>query len=156
LESGLSHIEPIPLTEEWLLKLGLNKIAIWTFSLHLVGNLELIYYSGEKGWSIGLKNYSDFSNLKYVHQLQNLYFALTRKELTIKLLQMQNKEQKDELSTSAQMAQNHLLCDVNDEDDFKYEESTPPDYYVCMCCGNVQSHSYSCNKCAGPMSECWY
>ena len=80
----IDYLIPIPLTEEWLLKLGLNKIAIWTFSLHLVGNLELIYYSGEKGWSIGLKNYSDFSNLKYVHQIQNLYFALTGKELTVK------------------------------------------------------------------------
>ncbi len=72
---------------------------------------------------------------------------------------MQNKEQKDELLTSAQMAQNHLLCDVNfnDEDEFEEEEEdTPPDYYQCMCCGNVQSRSYSCNKCAGPMSECWY
>jgi hypothetical protein len=78
------QFKPIPLTEEWLLKLGLKKIGIWTFSLNLVGNLDLIYYLGEKGWSIGLKSYSDFSNLKYVHQLQNLYFALTGKELTIK------------------------------------------------------------------------
>jgi hypothetical protein len=78
------QFKPIPLTEEWLLKLGLEKIGIWTFSLNLVGNLDLIYYSGEKGWSIGLKSYSDFSNLKYVHQLQNLYFALTGKELKIK------------------------------------------------------------------------
>jgi hypothetical protein len=78
------QFKPIPLTEEWLLKLGLEKIGIWTFSLNLVGNLDLIYYLGEKGWSIGLKSYSDFSNLKYVHQLQNLYFALTGKELIIK------------------------------------------------------------------------
>jgi hypothetical protein len=77
------QFKPIPLTEEWLLKLGLEKIGIWTFSLNLVGNLDLIYYLGEKGWSIGLKSYSDFSNLKYVHQLQNLYFSLTGKELTI-------------------------------------------------------------------------
>jgi hypothetical protein len=77
------QFKPIPLTEEWLLKFGLEKIGIWTFSLNLVGNLDLIYYLGEKGWSIGLKSYSDFSNLKYVHQLQNLYFSLTGKELTI-------------------------------------------------------------------------
>jgi hypothetical protein len=68
---------------------------------------------------------------------------------------MHNKEQKDELHTSAQMAQNHLLCDVNDEDDF-YDEDAPPDYYQCMCCGNVQIRPYSCNRCAGPVSECWY
>jgi hypothetical protein len=84
IEAKSFHFKPIELTEEWLLKLGLEKISIWTFSLNLVGNLDLIYYSGEKGWSIGLKSYSDFSNLKYVHQLQNLYFALTGKELKIK------------------------------------------------------------------------
>jgi hypothetical protein len=84
IEAKSFHFKPIPLTEEWLLKLGLEKIGIWTFSLNLAGNLDLIYYLGEKGWSIGLKSYSDFSNLKYVHQLQNLYFALTGKELTIK------------------------------------------------------------------------
>jgi hypothetical protein len=82
--TDISHCKPIELTEEWLLKFGLEKISIWTFSLNLVGNLDLIYYSGEKGWSVGLKSYSDFSNLKYVHQLQNLYFALTGKELKIK------------------------------------------------------------------------
>ncbi len=67
-------------------------------------------------------------------------------------------DHEDELTTSAQMAQNHLLCDVSfDEDeDFEEDEQSPPDYYQCMCCGNVQSRSYSCNRCAGPMSECWY
>jgi hypothetical protein len=84
IEAKSFHFKPIELTEEWLLKLGLEKIGIWTFSLNLVGNLDLIYYLGEKGWSIGLKSYSDFSNLKYVHQLQNLYFALTGEELIIK------------------------------------------------------------------------
>jgi hypothetical protein len=74
----------IPLTEEWLLKFGFVKQMVWTFSIPLVGNLEMIYYLGEKGWSIGNQSYSSFSNLKYVHQLQNLYFALTGKELTIK------------------------------------------------------------------------
>jgi hypothetical protein len=72
----------VKLTEEWLLKFGFQKTMSWTYVKDLVGNLELVYYLGEKGWSIGFKSYSDFPNLKYVHELQNLYFALTGKELT--------------------------------------------------------------------------
>jgi hypothetical protein len=77
------EFEPIPLTEELLLKFGFKKTMQWTFSKELVSNLNLVYYLGEKGWSIGYKNYSDFSNLKYVHQLQNLWFSLTGKELQL-------------------------------------------------------------------------
>ena len=74
--------EPILLTEEWLFKFGFEKTMSWTYVKDLVGNLKLVYYLGEKGWSIGFKSYSDFPNLKYVHQLQNLYFALRDEELT--------------------------------------------------------------------------
>lgn len=75
--------KPIRLTEEWLLKFGFEKQMAWTYKISLIGNKNLVYYLGEKGWSIGNKNYSDFS-CEYVHQLQNLYFALTGEELTFK------------------------------------------------------------------------
>jgi hypothetical protein len=81
-ESLRINYHPIPLTEEWLLKFGFEKTMSWTYVKDLVGKLKLVYYLGEKGWSIGFKSYSDFPNLKYVHQLQNLYFALTGEELT--------------------------------------------------------------------------
>ena len=81
-ESLRINYQPISLTEQWLLKFGFEKTMSWTYVKDLVGNLELVYYLGEKGWSIGFKSYSDFPNLKYVHELQNLYFALTGKELT--------------------------------------------------------------------------
>jgi len=77
-------MNPIPITEEWLVKFWFEKTMAWTFVVKLKGNLDIVYYLGEKGWSIGFKSYSDFSNLIYVHQLQNLYFALTGEELTIK------------------------------------------------------------------------
>jgi len=76
-----ADFDSIPLTEEWLLKFGFQKSMSWTYVVELKGNLKLVYYLGEKGWSIGFKSYSDFSNLEYVHQLQNLYFALTGEEL---------------------------------------------------------------------------
>jgi len=78
------QFEGITLTEEWLLSFGFYKSMSWTYAIELEGNLKLVYYLGEKGWSIGFKSYSDFANLKYVHQLQNLYFALTGKELIYK------------------------------------------------------------------------
>lgn len=76
------YVKPIPLTEEWLFKLGFVKTMSWTFAKDLTGNNILVYYLGEKGFSLGFKNYSDFK-CEYVHQLQNLYFALTQRELTI-------------------------------------------------------------------------
>lgn len=82
---------PIPLTEEILLKAGFEKhyneyhrtdqFTRKDFKLILrsekyegytpCSHLEYLYSKGER--------------LKYLHQLQNLYFALTGKELEIKL-----------------------------------------------------------------------
>lgn len=95
-------IKPIPLTEEWLLKLGLFKI---TKKEDLWGNDEIGVYdfNGKIRWSDffitsnGLKDFTLYvatiddgmesaeylNNIIYVHQLQNLYFALTGEELTI-------------------------------------------------------------------------
>ena len=67
---------PIPLTEEWLLKFGFKKENNFTW-----GNLEMELMQREDGFWIWLG--ADLY-LKHVHQLQNLYHALTRKELTIK------------------------------------------------------------------------
>jgi hypothetical protein len=76
----LYQIEPIQLTEKGLMDFGFEKTMAWTFAIKLKGNNVLVYYLGEKGISIGFKNYSEF-NCQHVHQLQNLYFALTGKEL---------------------------------------------------------------------------
>ena len=69
----LSELEPIPLTEEWLLKLGAKKDKI-----------DNTYYLSE--FEIMLPNFfryktSMISRIDYVHQLQNLYFALIGEEL---------------------------------------------------------------------------
>ena len=83
----------IPLTEEWLLKFGFVKREgeRWCdtheeFEECVYYNLNLLelHYNSESGY------YTDNSfehelKLKYVHQLQNLYFALTGEELTLKL-----------------------------------------------------------------------
>lgn len=70
--------KPIPLTEEWLLNFGYFKLD-HNGSVHFVVKGHIIWLCNnlivcEKNGVI----------LKYVHQLQNLYFALTNEELIIK------------------------------------------------------------------------
>jgi hypothetical protein len=79
------NAEPIALTEEWLLKFGARKVnhihgyVFWTFHDTKPNNALIDIY----------KNYTEVNsrlvnNCKYVHQLQNLYFALTGNELELK------------------------------------------------------------------------
>lgn len=83
IESKNFHFKPIPLTEEWLLKFGLKKTHY---------NNEIIYDSGHQNstYIIIDENSSSYfmwgaylTSIKYVHELQNLYFALMKRELTV-------------------------------------------------------------------------
>lgn len=84
LDYDEDEIFGIPLTEEWLLKCRANfeKISndnecnIQGICFEFDENLNLIYTAGE-----GVKLSKP---INFVHQLQNLYFALTGEELTIK------------------------------------------------------------------------
>ena len=79
----LSNIKPIPLTEEWLVKFGFDyvkEVMGYADSLHLICNHKegfcfIPFCTNDKDCHI---------ILKHVHQLQNLYFALTGEELKIK------------------------------------------------------------------------
>jgi hypothetical protein len=74
---GQNGQQPIPLTEEWLLKLGFLGKELITDNLIFVKLSNSIYVKGMSG-AIHAKS------VEYVHQLQNLYFALTGEELTLK------------------------------------------------------------------------
>lgn len=80
-------INPIPLTKEWLLKFGFEKSEV-TENIHTWSNhsIAINTYSKEKVVFYWLRWYQHpkQSRIKYVHQLQNLYFALTGEELEIK------------------------------------------------------------------------
>jgi hypothetical protein len=70
---------PIALTEEWLLKFGFHKKGLWykkddAFIIGWIDNKSQISVGVNRNYSI---------TYRYVHQLQNLYFALTKKELKI-------------------------------------------------------------------------
>ena len=87
-----SLIKPVPLTEEWLLKMGFLKIKnkglqkdeypyAYTKTLHFwLAQRDYI-----DRFCVYYKNTStNYVYIGYLHQLQNLYFALTGEELTIK------------------------------------------------------------------------
>lgn len=76
--------EPIPLTEEWLLKFGfdvLNNNTEWK----ICDKYSILYYvNGYRLQAETVLGSYTVCKLKHVHQLMNLYFALTGKELTTK------------------------------------------------------------------------
>lgn len=72
------NYQPIPLNEEWLLKFGFVKLDLPSKSYFLNG-IIIDHYP----WGYGIVFYNK-CKLNYVHQLQNLYFALTNEELTWK------------------------------------------------------------------------
>ena len=85
--------KPIPLTEEWLLKFGFHQqIGFIKFIGEKYTNSFEVAHNSLDKWYCYFRNFNkgeqdDFvllrNDLKYVHQLQNLYFELTGKELTI-------------------------------------------------------------------------
>jgi len=87
---SISGYEPIPLTEEWLLKFGFEKLKDGGLSLRL-GTLETDYcLDYDESTGLYLVPFNDrmngvgLSRTDSVHQLQNLYHSLTGEELTIK------------------------------------------------------------------------
>jgi hypothetical protein len=95
-DEGIEHFdefEGIPITEEWLFKFGFHLRDGFsnTFKLNLEKHqydCSEITYSEKEGllrFSNGKeKGTTLIPHIKHVHQLQNLYFALTGEELTIK------------------------------------------------------------------------
>jgi len=73
---------PIPLTPEILENCGFEKLPHY-FSVerfHITKQDNSDYW-----WTAFNKNNAHINKIKYLHQLQNLYFALTGQELTINL-----------------------------------------------------------------------
>lgn len=103
-----TSFKPIPITEEWLLKLGFsnqideelpegaeflcffkNKIDVELTpgKMRGVQVLDITLYEDivDENGQLALQGvYTIKNNIQYVHQLQNLYFVLTGEELTIK------------------------------------------------------------------------
>lgn len=94
IEDGLCDLdllEPIPLTKEWLEDFGFNTDSdCWYYYLDWSKQHETFKIAKDE-----FNNYflvGQYSKaFKYVHSLQNLYFALTNEELTI----IENDKDKD-------------------------------------------------------------
>ena len=79
------EVEPIPLNEEWFLKFGFEKMTDknkgWKQTSYSINNGQLIVcFDG----GIMTVDFWNGLNKKYVHQLQNFYYALYGEELTEK------------------------------------------------------------------------
>ena len=85
-EEHLEEYEPIPLTEEWLKRFGFEQMKLYTGDNCFVKEKFCVLCDGQlKNCDLRLTFDSDQTiriKLDYVHQLQNLYFALTGEELT--------------------------------------------------------------------------
>ena len=89
-DEHLEDYEPIPLTEEWLLKFGFDSDPYQ--DMYVLGWLKINCDKTRGGLELWVENITgNVVYLQHVHSLQNLYFALTGEELTIKTIN-QNKE----------------------------------------------------------------
>ena len=86
-----SFCKPIPLTEEWLIKFGLKSNFKGHYFLEVGCMFIFVSFNrvGDIDSGIGIEYDEDFEcskhvEIKHVHQLQNLHFALTGVELEIK------------------------------------------------------------------------
>jgi len=85
-DEGKLNFKPIPLTDEWLYKLGLEleddngddkyfQFKGHEYGVHSIDDNDFYFYKGQDF-------VSTLKQIYWVHELQNLIFALTNKELT--------------------------------------------------------------------------
>ncbi|MBS9774751.1 MAG: hypothetical protein KGV59_06305 [Tenacibaculum sp.] len=83
----LKDIQPIPITEEWLLKLGFELTAntLYTKRFDLKDNMKIGYiFHKANPKETGMRFIGHiFNDKKYVHELQNLVYYLTGNELKL-------------------------------------------------------------------------
>jgi hypothetical protein len=80
---GLCDIEPIPLTEEWLLKFGAIKCDSPEEQGYFLGKYR-VFANSLSQINFCFFDFGDwYQHIEFVHQLQNLYFALTGVDLQL-------------------------------------------------------------------------
>jgi hypothetical protein len=82
-----SHCEPIPLTPELLEKCGFEEEYKSEFTIkHTNTKMPQFGYDWNKTFGWRVRYYGEhFNHVKYLHQLQNLFYSLTGQELQIEL-----------------------------------------------------------------------
>ncbi len=80
-EFNPNDLSPIPITEKWLFKFKFIKEKIDNdLSFFTKGGLVFILSKKDKDLQLRCKEY-DFPKLKFMHELQNFYFAITGEDL---------------------------------------------------------------------------
>lgn len=98
----LEGVEPIPITDDWLSKfkfrkteayepgIGTGKAPLYIITTADNDSVEIMYWQnmfwyGYRVYDGGTSElWEPFAEMKYIHQLQNLYFALVGNELELK------------------------------------------------------------------------
>ena len=86
----VEKLKPIPLTEEWLLKMGFEKeIDDSSFIrkvYYYINDFEVEFHGNKLVFRVENKHVTNYfaHHTKYVHQLQNLIFSLSGEELKLK------------------------------------------------------------------------
>lgn len=84
LTQKFEEYEPIELTEEWLLKFQFSEIDEKLYCIRFRLNRVDIYKMISGDYPFYFRFNQVDVEIKYVHQLQNLFFALTGSELELK------------------------------------------------------------------------
>jgi len=80
------YANPIELTKEWLIKFGFEEIYNSAFRLkydHPCNFIGFDFSKNEDKHMEGFRYYGQYIKIKYVHQLQNLYYTLRGEELSL-------------------------------------------------------------------------
>jgi hypothetical protein len=78
--------KPIPLTEEWLVKFGFwydGNQQEARYNISMMG-YDCVLIEGKRAFEFWVDDEYCLVDIKYVHELQNLYKVLTGHDLTIK------------------------------------------------------------------------
>jgi hypothetical protein len=78
---NIKDIQPVPITEYWLLKMGFRQDEDLAYRWYKEWEfLSIITYDLDDN-TICFSDSWEFGKRLYVHEMQNLYFALTKEEL---------------------------------------------------------------------------
>lgn len=88
VHSDCSVYDPIPLTEEWLLKFHsedeIHKSGRFPNEITVYDRFLLIYKAEYKYWYVVTSHHKEYlTKIEFVHEYQNFIFILTGEELTI-------------------------------------------------------------------------
>jgi len=90
----INAVEPVKITTKWLEKLGFKFIIRNMWELKIDFYTKLQFYDNQDDYiTLHIKNYKDMvfesetytylKHIKHIHEVQNLFYSLTGRELTV-------------------------------------------------------------------------